>query len=65
MELFLTHYDEDMERVDEHLDQGGVVVVPSDGLGTGLSELPTRAPKINQYIVGGIQSMRKIYGQYI
>lgn len=28
----------------------GKVVVPRDGLGTGLSELPTRAPKIYNYI---------------
>lgn len=30
--------------------RGGIVVVPTDGLGTGLSELPTRAPEIYSYI---------------
>ena len=32
------------------IDRGIDVVIPVDGLGTGLSELPTRAPQINQYI---------------
>ena len=30
--------------------KGSTVVVPTDGLGTGLSELPTRAPQIYNYI---------------
>lgn len=29
---------------------GATVVAPADGLGTGLSELPTRAPQIYNYI---------------
>jgi hypothetical protein len=29
---------------------GKTVVVPTDGLGTGLAELPTRAPKIFAFI---------------
>ena len=32
------------------LSRDGTVVVPADGLGTGLSELPTRAPQIYNYI---------------
>ena len=28
------------------------VIVPMDGIGTGLSELPTRAPKIYQFLCG-------------
>lgn len=56
-ELFLKHYYADIERVDNHLAHGRIVVVPSDGLGTGLSELPTRAPKINQFIVEEIKEM--------
>ncbi len=37
-----------------HFDEWGrekIIVVPLDGIGTGLSELPTRAPKIYDYIV--------------
>jgi hypothetical protein len=35
---------EDLNPVLLHLQNGGIVVIPSDGLGTGLSELPKRAP---------------------
>ena len=40
----------DWEKAVNHDWNGGVVVVPLDGIGTGLSELPTRAPKIYDYI---------------
>lgn len=40
----------DAEPIRAHHVQGGVVVVPLDGIGTGLSELPTRAPRIYAYI---------------
>lgn len=33
-----------------HLNDGGIVIVPMDGIGTGLSELPTRAPRIYRYV---------------
>jgi len=53
--------DEDFEEVkiiiDKHINElekivrnGHIVVIPQDGLGTGLSELPTRAPKIFKYL---------------
>jgi len=29
----------------------GIIVCPLDGLGTGLSELPTRAPQVYEFIV--------------
>jgi hypothetical protein len=35
----------DLQPVINHLKRGGIVVWPSDGIGTGLSELPQRAPK--------------------
>jgi len=38
----------DLYPVFEGLLQGKPVVIPSDGIGTGLSELPTRAPLTNQ-----------------
>lgn len=40
----------DMERIRNHLLDGGTVIIPADGLGTGLSELPKRAPKVNAYL---------------
>jgi hypothetical protein len=31
-------------------DDGLIVIFPTDGLGTGLSELPTRAPRTNEFL---------------
>lgn len=36
------------------------VVIPEDGLGTGLAELPTRAPSILKYIEEKIQDLHKL-----
>lgn len=33
-----------------HHEAGGIVVIPNDGLGTGLAQLPSRAPKLYRYI---------------
>ena len=40
----------DFEPAIAKLRSGGIVICPSDGLGTGLSELPTRAPRLMQLI---------------
>lgn len=37
-------------RLAQHLANGGVVVWPEDGIGTGLAELQMRAPRIYAYI---------------
>ena len=37
-------------RIEAALRCGCDVVIPSDGLGTGLAELPTRAPEIHRWI---------------
>jgi hypothetical protein len=47
--------EKDFQRAFHHAKQGGTVVVPYDGLGTGLSELPLRAPRTNQFIVRTIE----------
>jgi hypothetical protein len=39
------------------LTRGETVVIPADGLGTGLAELPTRAPKIFAFIEANIQAL--------
>lgn len=44
----------------EHLKRGGILVIPADGLGTGLSELPTRAPKTNAALEGFLEDLRRI-----
>lgn len=36
------------------------VVVPEDGLGTGLAELPTRCPYIYKYILNKIEKLKEI-----
>lgn len=42
--------DADFERAIAHALHGGVVVCPRAGIGTGLAELPLRAPKTMGYI---------------
>jgi hypothetical protein len=44
----------------EILEAGGIVVLPSDGLGTGLSELPTRAPRTNEFLEKLLTKMKEI-----
>lgn len=41
------------------LDAGRNVVIPSDGLGTGLAELPSRAPKLHAMIEAAIASLQE------
>lgn len=36
----------------EHSNAGGVVIVPLDGIGTGLSQLPERAPRLYRSLCG-------------
>lgn len=40
----MRQFNHDMVTIIRHLRKGGLVVFPNDGIGTGLSELPTRAP---------------------
>lgn len=41
---------QDMRKAFDMRDQGHMIVIPADGLGTGLSELPQRAPKTNEFL---------------
>jgi hypothetical protein len=43
--------DEAFDELEEHLASGRSVIVPEAGVGTGLADLPRRAPKIFAYIV--------------
>lgn len=40
----------DLKQIADHLKAGGNVVWPRDGIGTGLADLPNRAPKIWEYL---------------
>ena len=47
----------------EVLQQGYSVVIPTDGLGTGLSRLPELAPTIATYIDSSIAELEEKYGK--
>ena len=40
----------DLRPAFQKRDQGHMIVIPADGLGTGLSELPQRAPQTNEFL---------------
>lgn len=50
-----------LEQIETRLKQGHVVVIPDDGLGTGLAQLPDRAPKVYQYILNRIKQLDEMY----
>jgi hypothetical protein len=47
----------DAQRLAKHVDQGGTVVLPADGIGTGLADLQRRAPEIWEVIQGIIETL--------
>lgn len=49
--------DEAFERLRAHLARGGTVVLPRDGLGTGLAALDGRAPSIAALIQAHIEAL--------
>lgn len=62
LEQIVGMIDEDLAPAYKHLREGGVVVIPSDGLGTGLSELPTRAPLVNDFLTQRLRHLETIDG---
>lgn len=42
--------DKDLEPLFAHVRAGGTVVFPRAGIGTGLSQLPSRAPRLMEHI---------------
>ena len=44
-----------------HLQEGRDVVFPADGIGTGLSELPIRAPNTHAFIEEYVDHLRECY----
>jgi hypothetical protein len=59
-ELWCNVIKNDLMPAFEILEAGGIVVLPSDGLGTGLSELPTRAPRTNEFLEKLLTKMKEI-----
>lgn len=52
--------DSDLERAFVHARAGGTVVIPEAGLGTGLSELPARAPRLFAHIEQRLRELQAI-----
>jgi hypothetical protein len=53
-------FEQDLQRARDRLQEGGVVVIPLDGLGTGLSELPKRASRINSLLVEMLKGLEEL-----
>ena len=53
---------EDFQVIETKLADGDIVVFPSDGFGTGLSELPERAPQTFRYVEDHIKRLIGLYG---
>jgi len=53
----------DLDRVEDELKKGKTVVVPADGIGTGLALLPRNAPSIHKYITEFFERMKETYGE--
>ena len=51
----------DLGCVKQALQEGRTVYFPADGIGTGLSELPKRAPKLHAYITDYIANLSAKY----
>lgn len=52
--------DKDFAEVVNALEHGAIVVIPEDGLGTGLSKLNITAPKVLAYIEEWIEKLKRI-----
>ena len=52
----------DLERVFFSLHSGGTVVWPADGIGTGIADLPNRAPETLKFINNLVDSLKAVYG---
>jgi len=60
IELHAASILEDLEPVVEHLENGGIVVIPMNGLGTGYSEMAKRCPKTLQYLQVALEELATI-----
>ena len=59
MAAFAAVVEERLERVEEHLRRGGLVIVPEAGLGSGLSQLPKKAPMLNEWLKTRLARLEK------
>lgn len=47
----------EFQKLTLEINRGKNIIIPKDGIGTGLSQLPRRAPKIYKYIEDGIRKL--------
>lgn len=59
-QMVIDAIDEAFSKLRNHLAADGIVVIPADGLGTGLAQLPTRAPRIHRYIEDWISRLEEV-----
>jgi hypothetical protein len=52
--------DAELDRLRDHLQKGGTVVIPSGGIGTGLANLKGNAPTIFAYINENLRALEGI-----
>lgn len=55
--------DQDFLPVERHLALGGIVVVPTAGIGTGLGMMGAHCPKTYLYLTNRLETLIKAYGQ--
>jgi len=61
-DLFDFAWDSDREfaRLMDHMEAGGLVVLPADGIGTGLADLERRAPRVWERLQMRIQELKDV-----
>jgi len=52
--------DQDMKPLFAHLKRGGTLVWPSDGIGTGLAALPTKAPSTFEHMKNKLAALMQV-----
>ncbi|UTC29925.1 hypothetical protein BAJUN_03230 [Bajunvirus bajun] len=52
--------DQDFKKAFEHVKAGGILIWPTDGIGTGISELPKRAPTTMTYIEDKLTALIRV-----
>ena len=50
--------EEDLAPVRQHLANGGTIIIPADGLGTGLAQLAERAPKTLAFLQAALDELK-------
>lgn len=52
--------DEDLNRARAHLRRGGIIVIPSDGIGTGFAQMERRCPRTFNVLQQSLASLNSV-----